>query len=263
MESLAAALPSFTRVCSDNPKPTLDHLILCCLWGNRSDLSLSSGAVDAKLAVGSEGRLLVNHVWELENHLRRQAKDAVISLVLDNCGAELLADLRLALFLSERFKVMLHVKSHPVFVSDATSRNVEQHLVRMEASIAMNIRKQMTEERITIIVDNFYTSPCEFLRAPLSLKEIYARSCVIILKGDANYRRMLLDRYFAPDFPFGLLCRLTTTTPVFSIRTCKSPVAVGIPLDVVEQARQRDVNWCTNGTCGTIQFSHAGEYSKV
>jgi uncharacterized protein with ATP-grasp and redox domains len=259
MESLEAALPSFLHVCAEHSSPSFDNLVLCCLWGNRSDLSLSSGAVDSKVASGAAGRLLVNHVREVESYLDKQPGDCEIILVLDNCGAELLADLRLALHLTTKFRVTLHVKAHPVFVSDATPRNVDQHLARLHEAgspLAILLQRALDSNRLMVFSDEFYNSPCEFFRLPSHLKELYAKACLVILKGDANYRRMLMDRHFPTDFSFGKICGVTTSTPVFAIRTCKSPVAVGINREIVEDVSNQDANWCTNGTCGTLQFSH-------
>jgi uncharacterized protein with ATP-grasp and redox domains len=260
LDSLEAALPSFLEVTEDHPLPSLDHLVLCCLWGNRSDLSLSSGAVDAAVAAGkASGILLKNDLAAVERYLSKNPASQVI-MILDNCGAELLADLRLAAFLAQKRRVSLHVKAHPVFVSDATVHNVEQHIRRLEeakCTLASTVRKLMTANQLTVMDDPFYCSPCEFPEAPGHLKRLYDEAGLLILKGDANYRRLVLDRHLPVDYPFDTLCKATTSTPIFAIRTCKSPVAVGLDKAIVQEVAAKDAKWCVNGTCGTLQFSQA------
>ena len=262
LESLEAALPAFVKVCEENPSPSFENLVLCCLWGNRSDLSLSSGSVDSKVATGAAGKLLIDHVHDVAKHLEGKPAGSEIVMILDNCGAELLADLRLAVYLSKRFSVTLHVKAHPVFVSDALVKNVEQHVARLEKAkvpLAAELRDRLAKGSLRVLADEFYVSPLEFPRAPMHLKDIYARTALVIVKGDANYRRILLDRYFPHDFPFSALCQATTRAPIFAIRTCKSPVVVGLPRSVEDAVAAADANWCVNGSCGTLQFSHAME----
>jgi len=261
VDSFDKALPGFKQVCLDVPHPTLEHVLLCSLWGNRSDLSLSSGKVDAAVAGGSAaGNLLVDHVKDFANYVSSAPKGSRIIMVLDNCGAELLADLRLAWYLcTQGLKVALHVKPHPVFVSDATRVDVRFHIDRIcdeGVAVGEKVRELLVKGDIEVYEDDFYTSPLEFPYAPDRLRMMYSAASLLIFKGDANYRRILCDRHFPLHFPFAPLVKAVTNTPLLAIRTCKSPVAVGLDPLVYAAAEKADRDWCVNGTCGMMQFTH-------
>lgn len=77
--------------------------------------------------------------------------------------------------------------------------------------------------------DPFYTSAQSMWEMPPHLAAIYAEAAVVILKGDANYRRLLGDLHWPYNTNFhdyaasfwpgsGLVC----------LRTMKSGVALGI-----------------------------------
>lgn len=241
--------------------PTLKHLLLCSLWGNRSDLSLSSGNVDTKVAQGGvTGKLLVDDSEAAEAILLQKHGKKIVIIILDNCGAELLADLRLSEYLVNQLRctVVLHVKPHPVFVSDATRLDVFNHVTRLceeGIRIGETLRQLITIGKVQFLEDIFYTSPLEFPTAPVHLKQQFALASLIIVKGDANYRRILCDRHFPHDFPLVALTSTSTETPLLAIRTCKSPVIVGLTDDVLHSVRAQDPNWCVNGTCGLLQLA--------
>jgi Damage-control phosphatase ARMT1-like domain len=238
-------------------------LLLCSLWGNRSDLSLSSGNVDANVAEGgASGKLIIDDSQTAERILLAGSptETKLIIMVLDNCGAELLADLRFAEYLVKNlnYTVSLHVKPHPVFVSDATRFDVFKHVDRLcenRIPIGESLKSLIAESKLQIFENNFYTSPLELPFAPLDPKRQYSLAHMIIVKGDANYRRILCDRHFPHDFPFNELVAAVTEQPLLAIRTCKSPVIVGLPKGILHQVQVVDANWCVNGTCGVLQLA--------
>jgi uncharacterized protein with ATP-grasp and redox domains len=261
-ESLEAALGSFEQVCHEVAQPTLKHLLLCSLWGNRSDLSLSSGNVDASVAQGGNaGKLLIDDSHMAEERINSiEVSGRTVIMVLDNCGAELLADLRLAEYLvnQKHCRVVLHVKPHPVFVSDATRADIHNHVdqvCRHHIRIGQTLRTLVDSGKIDIFEDFFYTSPLEFPFAPVRVKQQYETASLIIMKGDANYRRMLCDRHFPNDYPLRKLVAATTDSAMLAIRTCKSPIVVDLPKEIYDSVHAKDPNWCVNGTCGIIQFA--------
>lgn len=206
-------------------------------------------------AAHDAGTLLVNDIPRVE-----YAHDNGVIIILDNCGVELLADIRLAChFLTTAGgvpHVTLHCKAHPVFVSDALVFDVHWHVNQL-ASNAFGVlaKKLMQDNRLRLYADEFYCSPLEYSQAPAALKQAYAASSLIIVKGDANYRRLFGDRPLPPDFPFDQVAKRITPTPLLAIRTCKSPVIVGITKQQFAEQTQQDKEWCVNGTVGVIQFS--------
>lgn len=111
----ATILPLLSRCGKGSAEgvPALRAALLRSLWGNRHDLSLSGGVVGGKgagaawsglsdtdclLADDSPTAAAMLH----ELALRADGTSATVSLLLDNCGLELLSDLALALLLVRR-----------------------------------------------------------------------------------------------------------------------------------------------------------------
>lgn len=89
---------------------------------------------------------------------------------------------------------------------------------------------------------------------PEELKNELAQSSLIIIKGDANYRRCLGDRQWSFTTVFeDIVCYFPA--PILVLRTLKSEIAAGLQLKQVEKLNQEDPNWLTNGQWGLIQFS--------
>jgi hypothetical protein len=106
-------------------------LVLSSLWGNRADLSFQAGAS----AGGAGGGLLVDEsafLWS-----GSATGSGAVHLIADNAGRELLPDLVLLdhlLLTGLARKVVLHVKPHPYYVSDATLSDVLSGIERMGAA---------------------------------------------------------------------------------------------------------------------------------
>jgi hypothetical protein len=81
--------------------------------------------------------------------------------------------------------------------------------------------------------DYFWTSPLAFWEIPNSLKNELAEANLIVVKGDANYRRLLGDRH--RDFTTNIadiVCYLPA--PMVALRTLKSKVVAGLKSEVVK-----------------------------
>jgi uncharacterized protein with ATP-grasp and redox domains len=97
----------------------LEDVILRSLWGNRADLSLSSGKSDSAAhdTHVPHDHLLVDNTSAVIAHMEAiksvPLEDRKCTIVLDNCGLELLTDLVLAdaLLRTHTFgAVVFHVK---------------------------------------------------------------------------------------------------------------------------------------------------------
>lgn len=101
--------------------------------------------------------------------------------------------------------------------------------------------------------DYFWTSPLAFWEIPNSLKNELANASLIVVKGDANYRRLLDDRHW--DFTTNIadiVCYLPA--PMVALRTLKSEVVVGLKSQVIEEVAKSDPAWLTNGQWGVVQL---------
>lgn len=254
---LQKLLDSFHRL---KGKDLFLFLIGNCLWGNQADLSFSGGKKTEEIKSMITENVLVDdsaRVWKKLSNL----KGSVISIFVDNCGEELLSDLLFAHFLvQEGFakQVNIFVKKYPVFVSDAMKKDVEytiQQLQKRELSSAKQLGNSFQEHiikgRWRIIEEQFLNSPLAFWDMPKHLAD--SLGSLVIMKGDANYRRLLGDLHWdycarfeevVGYFPRAVLC----------IRTLKSEVALGMKKEKIEELEKKDKNWLVNGKYGMIQF---------
>ena len=110
----------------------LATLLELAVWGNRIDLSYAVSSAHGSQA-GAED-LLVDERARVIAHLLRTPGD--VHIITDNAGSELSMDLALAaLLLTEDLapRVVLHLKLHPTFVSDATVTDVLGFLTMLRA----------------------------------------------------------------------------------------------------------------------------------
>ncbi len=241
-------------------------LVGASLWANRVDLSLwraGEGDVDARTAdvlrPDGPSRLLVDHIDPVIEILR--TPEIEVHLVLDNAGAELVADLALAAdVLSRGGRVTIHAKPHPTFVSDVTLPDLAKTIDRLaaEPTAASKIARLLTDgsDRGSLreTVHPFWVSPLPFWDCPNDLVDVLAAADLVVAKGDANYRRLLGDLHWDPTTPFHSIVR--PLQPLVALRTPKSLVAAGISSDVIEYADATDPDWMTNGDWGIIQLAN-------
>lgn len=243
----------------------LFSLLNFALWGNRVDLSLWSAFEDDRSRFdiqAQQAHILVDDAASVINLINRTS-GGLIDFVIDNAGFELLCDLCLVDFLlgSDLSKqVKLHLKPHPTFVSDATIEDVHQTIEFLAASshpdvifFAYRLQGYLKSNQLVLSDNYFWTSPLAFWEIPDSLKSDLGNANLIIIKGDANYRRLLGDRHW--DFTTNIadiVCYLPA--PMVALRTLKSEVVVGIKPEVVKQVTQLDSDWLTNGQWGVIQL---------
>jgi hypothetical protein len=120
-------------------------------------------------------------------------------------------------------------------------------------SFTQRLQANLTSGRLVLTEDFFWTSPLPFWEIPPSLKGELAESDLIVVKGDANYRRLLGDRHW--DITTNIADIVSyLPAPMVALRTLKSEVAAGLKLSVVEEVAKSDASWLTNGQWGVIQF---------
>jgi hypothetical protein len=185
-----------------------------------------------------------------------------IDFLCDNAGTELLMDLALVDFLL-RFdwaaEITLHVKAHPTFVSDTTPPDVDLTLAAIKAqgvpefdALAERLESCLAQKRLHIRPDLFWNSSRFFWEIPAGLQAELSQAGLVIIKGDANYRRLLGDSRWPTTTP------VTAAIPYFpasfvALRTLKSDPIVGLPPGLAKQLDQEDADWRVNGKRGMIQ----------
>ncbi len=243
----------------------LTALLYFALWGNRVDLSLWSAFETDRSRFDIESQqahILVDDSSKIVK-LLTYSKGTRIDFVLDNAGFELICDLCLVDFLLASdlaSQVKLHVKPHPTFVSDAMIKDVHQTIEFLAGThnsdakyFANRLQDYLNNGKLILNEHYFWTSPNAFWQIPEELKnDVSAASCLIV-KGDANYRRLLGDLHW--DYTSNIDDIISyLAVPVVPIRTLKSEVAAGLKQEVIEQVAKVDSSWLTNGQWGVIHL---------
>lgn len=235
-------------------------LLRASLAGNRADLSHAIAA-DAWRSGPSTGVAIV--VDETDAAWRLIAPSGGrIDVLVDNAGIELVRDLLLVAFLLERdsaLRMTLHVKSRPMFVSDAIAADVEAAMARLEAEAGagprrafQTLRAALDAGRMRLAAHAMWTS-CLFYRdIPDDLRADLARARVVLIKGDANYRRLIGDARWEVTTPLGV-ASAGFPAPRIAVRTLKSDPLVGLPPGLVARLDAEDAQWRINGRRGVIQ----------
>jgi hypothetical protein len=246
---------------SENGERRLFGLLGAALWGNRVDLSYAVGT-----AFGADGEhddlLCDDRHWVVEHFL---AAHGDVHLVADNTGSELAMDLALAdavIGLSTA-RVTLHVKAHPTFVSDAIAADVWMLLAAMRGragsaeKLAQRLEQAFTAGRLRLAPDGFWNGPRFLWRRPARIARELDGADMVMLKGDANYRRAVGDALW-PDGASFASATSYLAAPVVCLRTMKSDSLVGISQERIAELDRADASWRINGRRGIIQAKRSG-----
>ena len=237
-------------------------LLYASLWGNRIDLSNREIMAQAAERTGHPRDILIDDSDQVLTFLS-QGGHARIDFINDNAGPEAAFDLLLADFLLERGwaeRVRMHLKPYPFFVSDAMVKDMRELTARLEGNpdrlaraagdrIAGRIEMgtlQLTDHR-------FWTSSYSFIEMPDDLRWDLAGADLVIIKGDANYRRLLGDRHWPPTARLAEVASYFPA-PFVVLRTLKAEIIVGLARGQAEQLALEEPDWLINGRRGLIQF---------
>ncbi|HMJ50639.1 MAG TPA: damage-control phosphatase ARMT1 family protein [Polyangiaceae bacterium] len=235
----------------------LVHALLdLSLWGNRIDLSYAVGTAFGR--AGESHDLLCDDRDRALSGLLRRGGD--VHLVADNTGSELSMDLALAdvLMSSAGARVSLHVKMHPVFVSDAIVADVWSLVDAMRArggrlrDLGLRLVRAFDAGQLRVLPDFYWNGPCFLWDRPPRIAAELDRATMVIFKGDANYRRVIGDALWPPEATLGEATRYFPA-PVLLLRTMKSDAVVGLPHGLAAQLDAVDADWRINARRGLIQ----------
>jgi hypothetical protein len=239
--------------------PSLAEALRLSLWGNRVDLSQLDIA-PAVTGPSDEPPLVVDRFEEATPRIARARR---LAIVADNAGSELLGDLALADVLLrgpdlERF--VLHLKAHPTFVSDATVADADDAIQTLEhdrrpacRALGERLTAALASGRLVLEADPFWNSPLFFWDLPPPLVSQLGAADVVILKGDANYRRLVGDCRWPSDASFADLTAYFPA-PVFALRTLKSEVVVGVPAPDGRRLDAERSDWRVSGRFAVAQL---------
>lgn len=240
------------------------HALLGASWfGNRMDLSFAAARergtlVHASDCLADQRELGVEHVLR---------SSGAVHIVCDNAGTELAMDLALTDYLLDELKasVVLHVKRHPTFVSDATAEDVHAFLqgslpATARTSLARRALARLSAAReaglLLIEPHLFWNGPEPLWQMPSLLKERFAQARLVILKGDANYRRALGDALWPATTPFADVTDYFPA-PLLALRMLKSDPIIGLRAQQVEELDASDAEWRVNGRRGVASLGGA------
>ena len=238
------------------PGPALRAAVERSLRANLADLS--NPEMQARGASGTV--LLHEEPWEEVRALLLSGDR--VRILADNAMSELWYDLLLARALSRaapRTAIELAVKRDPMFVSDATLSDLDRLWELVDgAPAAPSLGRAAAEVRSLLSSGRVEVRAYPELNAPLhlsapALAPLAAPEVTLLVKGDANFRRALEDRAWAPTTPFELACRAPFRRALF-LRVLKSECVAGLSAAAVERADREDPTWRTDGRHATVQL---------
>ncbi|MEU3981061.1 damage-control phosphatase ARMT1 family protein [Streptomyces sp. NPDC026672] len=230
------------------------------LWGNRADLGFRLSDADAETRAAVTALVADDSatLWSL----LPPSGTGTLCLVADNAGRELVPDLLLIAHLLAEGRVgraVLHVKTYPYYVSDATNADVVdavRRLVRAPGAAASSGRllwAALADGRLTVRAHSFSCAPLPYADMPDDLRAEFAAATLTVFKGDLNYRRLVGDRTWPPTTPFQDATAYFPG-PVAALRTLKSDVVTGLaPATEAALTAAEGERWRVAGTHALIQ----------
>lgn len=237
----------------------LATMLELALWGNRIDLSYAVASAHGS-EIASEDLLVDERAAYVEHLLRTPGE---VHIIADNAGSELTMDLALAtMLLGENIasRVVLHLKLHPTFVSDAIVADVLNFLELLRArssdrdaqGLGTQLASLLEQGRLRLAPDAWWNSSYFLHALPPRLQSSFARARLAIIKGDANYRRMVFDTVWPADLALRAIAG-HFPCPLLTLRTMKSDPVVGLAPGQAQRLDDVDADWRVNGKRAVLQ----------
>ena len=226
-----------------------ERLLHAALWGNRADLSYMVAAhLGATTSpVDERSNLLVDDSTAIWRFLQAKAGGQV-AILADNAGTELSMDVVLLDFLLTTglaAEVHLHLKPQPMFVSDAMIQDLADGLDVLARAggvaekLARRVDGHITSGELILKTHWFNASSLFYSQMPEDLRADLARMDLVLIKGDANYRRLLDDAHWPPTMAFADAVAYFPA-PVAALRTLKGEIIVGLAPGQAERLAEED-----------------------
>ncbi len=259
LEQAAELLPELPP----DPVEAAHALIYASLWGNRVDLSNSQILAGAALQAGHPHDVLIDDSPELLAYLTGQGPHARVDFICDNAGPEAAFDLLLTDAILEQGwarRVRMHLKPYPFFVSDAMPRDVRELIVRLQGApesltraAGDRLASRLQAGALELVDHPFWGSARHFVEMPSELRAELGQAGLVLIKGDANYRRLLGDRHWPSTERLEEIAGYFPV-PFAVLRTLKAEIMVGLEEGQAELLAKEDADWLINGRRGIIQF---------
>ena len=248
------------------PEAIFGILLHSSLWGNRADLSNLTVREEARVGLDTrreQHNLLIDDTGRVAARLAAGVER--VDFVTDNAGRELLFDLALADFLLDRGwvrTIVFHLKNQPFFVSDAMPQDARALLGLLRNDpLGKRLDEHLVAGRLMLEDDPFWTTCLMFRRMPAPLAAKLGSCDLVILKGDANYRRLLDDAHWPHTACLDEIAAYFPA-PLLTLRTLKGEIMVGLQPGQAEQLATQDPDWLLNGKRGLIQYVDKGRVDK-
>jgi hypothetical protein len=132
------------------------------------------------------------------------------------------------------------------FLRDSVDRRVQK--------MGGRLQEHLDAGRLAVVDDPFWTSPLPLWDMPDRVAGAMRDHDLTVLKGDANYRRMLGDRHWPYTTPLAEAAGYVPA-PTLALRTMKAEVAVGLSQSDMNRAAAHGADWSVNGEWGLIQLA--------
>jgi uncharacterized protein with ATP-grasp and redox domains len=261
---LSAFAEMWNQILSIDLSERFEVLLHSALWGNRTDLSnftMGAGATGGLAVSEEQHRILIDHTADV--HRLLQPGVLRVDFINDNAGSDLIFDLALAAFLIEHGfarQIVMHLKAQPFFVSDAMPADAQITIDQMQTHPDQAVRelgRQLAgcQESgcLIFLSDPFWNSFYFFTELLPHIQSELERSDLIIIKGDANYRRVIEDRHW-PHTSRVEEINHALPRPFLLLRTLKAELMAGLEPGRSEELFAEDPDWLTNGVRGVIHL---------
>jgi uncharacterized protein with ATP-grasp and redox domains len=247
-----------------NPKRTLSAHMLAALWGNRADLSntnVNQAQAHEEIDGGEHLLLLIDDIHQFQQKI--DSTYDKVAYITDNVGRELFSDLALIEYLLSNNAIeylTMIVKPAPLFVSDAMRKDVELSVQLLcEAPLAnvqgfgKRLQDLQKNGRLIILEEPSLCGYHMFEEMPWDFTRNLSTFDLVIIKGDANYRRVIGDRHWEYTQPINEILDYFPTD-LLLLRTLKSEIMVGLSAEQVKSLNRKYENWLVDGFCGVVQL---------
>jgi len=138
------------------------------------------------------------------------------------------------------------VRATAAFFLESSAQNTKQ--------LGEQLQEAIEKGKLILTHHAFWNSPLAMWEMPQQLVEELTPANLIIVKGDANYRRLLGDRHWDFTTPFEQVVNYMPV-PMVALRTLKAEIVIGLDKQQVIETAEQDKKWLYNGRWGLIQFS--------
>ena len=120
-------------------------------------------------------------------------------------------------------------------------------------SLSAHLANCFENGRLVLAPDPFWNGPRFLWDAPPHLRAALGSATIVLLKGDANYRRLIGDAPWPPTTPLAQASAYTAS-PILCVRTMKSDPIVGLPAGRAEALDTAHPRWRIDGQRGVMQM---------